>query len=101
MKTPFKRLDKYVYDEHRFNTIGEAEIYIRLHNKAPDYLSIAGVLYTMDEYDESGQTITYANMRNKFALDLNTTARYQNGFEDAELIFHQLYSWRNDIAYAD
>lgn len=101
MKTPFKRLDKFVFDEHRFNTVEEAQNYVRRNNKSPDYMAIGGILYTMEEYDESGQTILYANRRNNLTLELLTTARYSNGFADAELNIYPLTSWRNDISYAD
>ncbi len=100
MKTPFKRLDKIVFDEHRFETIEQAQEYIRKHT-SPDYISIGGILYTMEEYDNSGRQILYANMRNKLTLELTTRDRYKDGFGDAVLELYPMSCWRNDIQYAD
>ena len=100
MKTPFKRLDRYAYDEHRFLSVEQAQDYIR-KNKTPDYISIAGILYTMEEYDESGKQILYANMRNKLELEVRTQDRYKLGFADAELDLYPLCCWRTDINFAD
>lgn len=101
IKTPYKRLIKYVGNEHKFTNEKEFEKYLHEKNKAPDYISIAGVLYTMEEYDESGQSITYQNRRNGYQLEIMTTARYTNGYKDAEVIMYPAGWWRNDLVYAD
>jgi hypothetical protein len=101
MKTPYKRLNKIVFDEHQFKTIEEAQEYIRKNNKSPDYIAIDGILYTMEEYDNDGQIIMYANRRNGLTVVLDTENRYKNGFGDAVLTILKASSWRNDIVYAD
>ncbi len=103
MKTPFKRLVRYVgqgKDSWSFKTLEEAQEYIR-KNKTPDYISVDGILYTMEEYDNSGRQILYANMRNKLTLEVTTQDRYKNGFGDAVLEQYPSSCWRNDISYAD
>ena len=100
-KTPYKRLNKYVFDEHNFKTLEEAQNYIRKNNKSPDYISVAGILYTMEEYDNDGQIIMYANRRNNTTIVLDTADRYKNGFGDAVLTALSAGSYRNDLVYAD
>ena len=100
-KTPYKRLNKYAFDKHRFENVREAEKFIRTKNTSPDYIAIAGVLFTMEEYDNDGQQILYANRRNGLTVELRTTARYSNGFKDAELEIYPSSSYRNDLVYAD
>ena len=103
-KTPYKRLIRYVgqgKDSWQFNSAEDFQNYLRRENQAPDYISIAGILYTMEEFDEAGQTLIYANRRNNLQVEVNTTARYSNGYEDAEVFINEAYSWRNGFVYAD
>lgn len=101
MKTPTKILNEYVLPIEQFSSIGEAQTFIR-ENKAPDYLVIDSILYTMDEYDNDGKEITYYNKRTGNALRVWTDNRYHDGFGDAQVELLENYGvWRNDITYAD
>lgn len=101
MKTPWKRLNRFVFDEHKFATLEQAQEWIRKNNMSPDFISVAGILYTMEEYDNDGQQILYANRRNNLTIALHTTARYSNGFVDAELEQYPSFSYRTDLVYYD
>jgi len=99
--TPFKRLDRYAFKKARFQNILEAENYIR-KNGADDYIAVDNLLYTMEEYDMDGQSITYYNRRTDNMIAVSTSDRYKNGFSDAKLeIFENYGVYRNDISYAD
>lgn len=99
--TPFKRLDRYALKEARFKTIEEAQAYIR-ENGTPDYLAIANILYTMEEYDNDGRYIDYHNRRTGNTLKVYTSDRYKLGFSDAQLELLENYGFfRNDINFAD
>lgn len=100
-KTPFKRRQRYVNDENSFDTIEEFEQYLREYNTAPDFISIDGILYTMEEFDEAGVYLIYANRRNGLNIEVRTTARYTNGYEDAEVEFYPAFSYRTGFVYAD
>lgn len=103
-KTPYKRLIRYVgkgKDSWQFDTAEDFQAYLRKENTAPDYISIDGILYTMEEFDEAGQCLIYANRRNGLQVEVNTTARYTNGYEDAEVCINEAYSYRNGFVYAD
>lgn len=99
--TPFKRIDKIVFDKARYKTLADAEKGIREH-KADDYIAVDNILYTMMEYDMGGQFITYYNLRTNNMLEVKTANRYKNGFGDAVLELYENYgAYRNDINYAD
>ena len=67
-----------------------------------DSVNIAGVDYTMEEYDSEGKNIVYANRRTGTAFQLDTSNRYKNGFGDTEVTeIYPASSYRNDIVYID
>ena len=84
-KTPFKIIDKYAFDEHRFKTIEEAQAWIR-KNTMPDYIVIDDILYTMEEYDMGGQDTSYYNKRTGKTLSVKNKDRYKFGFGDSEYL---------------
>lgn len=103
-KTPYKRLIRYVgqgVDSWQFLTAEDFQNYLRQENKAPDYISISGVLYTMEEFDEAGQTLIYANRRNGLKVEVSTSDRYHQGYKDAEVLIDDACSYRNGFIYAD
>ena len=99
--TPFARINKYCFDKNIFKALGDAEKFIK-KNGAPDNITIANILYTMDEYDLDGKIITYYNKRTGNGLEVRTANRYKNGFGDAELeLIENIGCWRDDITYLD
>ncbi|MHB8674630.1 MAG: hypothetical protein ACYDAK_13265 [Candidatus Limnocylindrales bacterium] len=66
-----------------------------------DYVTVAGVLYTMHEYDSAGKTITWANKKHGLMLEMTTSDRYTRGYSDAEVIAYPSDWLRNDISYAE
>lgn len=102
-KTDQKLLDSMPF--HHFKTAADFQQFLQTKYKKDetiDYVDIDGILFTMDEYDLNGQTMTYYNKRLDLAFEVSTSNRYQNGFSDAQV--SEIYnrgSWRNDINYAD
>jgi hypothetical protein len=66
-----------------------------------DYVNVAGVLYTMHEYDNDGKQVTWANKKKNLMLEMDTTNRYQIGYHDAEVLSYPADWLRNDISYAE
>ena len=93
---------------HKFKDIAGFEKFLR-SGKYPachssgclDYVKIGGVVYTMHEFDEAGQTVEWANKKKNRIVSMDTENRYKNGYYDAKVIAYQAYSGlRDDIAYA-
>ena len=76
---------------------------IRKRQKCPDLVKIGNVIFTMQEYDESGKTITYGNKRTETGFSVETEDRYNKdlGFKDAEIEGYDEWFLRNDISYYD
>lgn len=101
MKTPQAKIKKIVLDQAIYKTIKDAEEGIRKHG-ADDYIAVAGILYTMMEYDMDGQNIDYYNRRTDNLIQVDTHNRYKGGFGDAVVsLFENYGAYRNDINYAD
>jgi hypothetical protein len=85
----------------RFASLAEAQEYIR-ERGTPDTMAIDGVLYTMDEFDDSGNFISYQNRRNNSLLEVATSDRYSpSKFSDAVLDVQDAASYRTGFGYAD
>lgn len=69
-----------------------------------DYVRVAGVLYTMHEYDHAGQYITWANKKHQMMMEERTRNRYakdtNNSYADAIVEIYPSSYLRNDINYA-
>lgn len=66
-----------------------------------DYVRVAGILYTMHEYDMDGQSVTWGNLKNLTMLEMRTANRYKLGYNDAEIVAYPASFMRQDIAYAE
>lgn len=68
-----------------------------------DYVRVAGILYTMHEYDSAGKTITWANKKHNVQLELETANRYRDGGYDDAVVWLIEDPWymRSDISYAE
>ena len=103
-KTAKRLLVKYPF--FHFQTAREFETFLqkkyRNDNKL-DFVDIAGILYTMEEYDMSGKEISYYNKRTGLGFAVCTSNRYsETGFTDATLCApYQVGYYRNDISFAD
>ncbi len=76
---------------------------IRKRQKCPDLVKIENIIYTMQEYDEQGKTITYGNKRTETGFSVETENRYDRklGFKDAKIEGYDEWFLRNDISYYD
>jgi hypothetical protein len=85
-----------------FKTIEGYEKYLRKNGTSLDSVSIGGVVYTMEEYDEDGKNIVYANRRTNTNFQIENENRYKFGFGDSVLsAIYPASSYRNDISYLD
>ena len=68
-----------------------------------DYVKVGGRVYTMHEYDNSGQNMSWGNRKHDELIDCNTSNRYgEMGFKDAVLYLFEHYGFlRDDISYAE
>jgi hypothetical protein len=104
-KTNKKLLDKYPFfhfkDEKEFETFLRTK-YEKGSEKI-DYVDIAGILYTMEEFDMCGRYITYYNKRTGLGFQLETRDRYsKTGFTDAKVDEpYEVGCYRNDISFID
>ena len=86
---------------YKYKTTTSYQNYLRRTGKPRDILIVDGILFTMDEYDMGGQTITYGNLKHKQAMMITTADRYREGFGDATVMQYGLDFWRNDINYIE
>ena len=71
-------------------------------NGLKDYFKVNGIVYTQEEYDESGKQVLYANKRTNSGFRVNTSDRYKEGFGDAKVEFDNNWGfYRDDISYLD
>ena len=110
MKTNKKTIAKYAFNKHVFNTAKEFEQYLQKTGEIPDYVAVAGTLYTMEEYDNEGKEIVYLNKKNMKELSITTSNRYapspfkdsgETPLHDAEVLEYPAFCWRNDIVFAE
>jgi hypothetical protein len=110
--TPQAKINKYalnifdsVKDFEKFlhEVYGHDDEYIKARGFYPsiDNVAIDGILWTMDEYDNDGQQITFGNKRTGQTMSLDTSNRYKNGYGDATVIIYEAFGFRNDINYLD
>ncbi len=66
-----------------------------------DYVIVAGILYTMHEYDMEGKQVTWANKKHGKMIEVNTSDRYKNGYIDAQVLAYDAWYLRSDITYAE
>jgi len=72
------------------------------HGGCVDYVRVAGVLYTMHEFDSAGRTITWANKKRNMMMEMTTTDRYaDHGYDDAVIDIYPASYLRTDISYAE
>lgn len=87
-----------------FNSIEELESYIKKTNSFPDNFFYKGGLFTMDEYDMSGTTITYASPEIDMGLWVDTPDNrydHKGNYKNMEISIEEESSplYRNDITY--
>ena len=67
-----------------------------------DHAIVAGILYTMEEYDMDGRTVIWANRKHDSQMSVDTSNRYGSlGYTDAKVLVYPAGSYRNDIVYAE
>ena len=64
-----------------------------------DYITIGGIIYTMHEYDSEGRYITWANRKHNKMIEMETSDRYKNGYDDAIVLEYEPVGLRTDISY--
>lgn len=70
------------------------------YKKSLDCIAVKGILFTIDEYDGEGRTLSWGNKKKDKNLIVETTNRYRQGYNDAKVeLFSSVYGFRNDINY--
>lgn len=68
-----------------FKSDNDFERWVKTQKELPDNVIVAGVEYNMDNYDESGKSVTYSG-NDGSTLEVNTANRYgANGLKDAKV----------------
>jgi len=89
-------------EEPRYETAEQFETAIRNGDEISDYIWINNVLYTMDNYDMTGEEINYGNKTDEMEMVVRTANRYSDdGFSDAEVEIREQWWYRTDITYMD
>lgn len=89
-------------DYYAYKTAKHYENHLKKNGKSHDAVIVGKILFTMDEYDMEGKTITYGNLKHKKMLTIETSNRYGiTGFKDANVWIDDLSFWRNDITYIE
>ena len=83
-----------------FKTTEEFQSYLRQEGEIPDNVTIGGILFTQDNYDNSGEEISYGNMRTQKTLFINTENRYESK-SDARVTIEDFLFGRNGFPYKD
>jgi hypothetical protein len=104
-KTSPKLLKTYPF--YHFKTAQDFQKFLQTKYKKGsekiDYIDIAGILYTMENYDMDGREISYYNKRTGLGFTITTSNRYNpSGFTDAIVDDPYLIGcYRNDITFID
>ena len=98
---------------HNFKTVQSFEKFLQgqYHNhwknnfktyrKSLDCIAVDGILFTMEEYDNVGCTLTWGNKRLGKNLEVSTQDRYNDGYKDAEAEIYPSSYTRDGINYLD
>lgn len=87
-----------------FNSTEELETYIKQTNSFPDNFFYKGGLFTMDEYDMSGSTISYSSPEIDMGLEINTPDNrydHKGDYKNMEISIEEENGplYRTDITY--
>jgi hypothetical protein len=69
------------------------------YKKSLDCIAVKGILFTMEEYDNAGKSLTWGNKKKGKTLEVLTSNRYDNGYSDVQVSLYEAFSFRNDITY--
>jgi hypothetical protein len=88
---PMKKLYAKYTDE-AFTTPEAFQEFLRSGKRLKyDYVIVGGVLYTMHEYDMSGESVVWANKKHMLHMSVDTSNRYGAlGYTDATVSVYEL-----------
>lgn len=66
-----------------------------------DYVSIGGILYTMESYDVDGREVIYTNKKLLKSIYCNCENRYHSTSDMQVEQINNIVSYRTDIYYAE
>ena len=81
-----------------FRTINSYQAHLRKGGSSFDYVKIGKYIFTQDEYDLSGATISYGNKEYQKTLFIMTADRYKSK-KDAVVIMEDFLFARNGFHY--
>ena len=91
------------YTDEEFIDANHFQEFLRAGKKLKyDYVIVAGILYTMEEYDEAGKQVIWANRKHNLQMSVETSNRYgDTEYTDAVVEIYPASTWREDITYAE
>lgn len=92
-----KTFEKFLQGQYHNHWKNKFETY----KKSLDCIAVDGILFTMEEYDSDGRTLTWGNKRLGKNLEVMTRDRYNDGYKDAKAEIYPSFGTRNDINYLD
>ncbi len=95
---PNKKLLSYC---EQFKTIDNFRKFIIEKEKCPDYIAIADIPFTMEEYDMEGKIIVYKNKKLMLDIVVNHINRYKDFRFVKDVYAEKACSWREDITYLE
>jgi hypothetical protein len=84
-----------------YDDVSAYQAYLRADGKCHDAMIVDGMVFTMDEYDMAGRTITYGNKKHWKQITVSTSDRYDLGFSDAVVEQEEMTSYRRDLVYVE
>lgn|SRR3990167_4026002 len=91
------------YTDESFTDAQHFQDFLHSGNKLKyDYVIVAGILYSMEEYDMDGKTVLWANKKHNMQMIVDTSNRYGSlGYTDAKVEIYPANGLRTDIFYAE
>ena len=91
----------YVDEKHQFKDMPALAEYLSSH-RCPDYMSVGGIFYEMEEYDDAGLLVTYANVMYQREIWVSwddKKSRYSDSPQVDYIGMRELTATRNDLQY--
>lgn len=85
----------------KFKTIADFKKFIKEKGKTPDYIAIADVPFTMEEYDSQGKFINYLNKKLMLSIVVCHEDRYRNFKDVLSVEIDDAGCYRNDISFLE
>jgi len=90
--------EKYPIKMDTFKTVEAFQEFLRNGGKIPDFVRIGHMPFMVEEYDDPGRYMYWANVRNMKSMEMVTADRYKST-KDAIIEISELCSYRTGFPY--